>query len=250
VKTTTESGRHDLSLVIACYNDGPILERNIDETLRLLDRERIATELIIVDDCSEDDTPAAVERVMQAQRHRRCVSVRHPTNLGRGRTVADGIGLATAPLVGFLDIDLEVHARYIPHCLSALADGYDVATGLRQFGFSWRSADRFVMSRGYRLLMQTALDVPLQDSETGFKFFRRDAILPILAQTRDPGWFWDTEIMVRAYMAGLRISEVPVVFERRWERPSTVKPIQDSVRHLLKLSAFRRELRGLRRAAR
>jgi glycosyltransferase involved in cell wall biosynthesis len=240
----------DLSLVIACYNDGPILERNVNETLRVLDDAGVQTELIIVDDCSQDDTPTVIERLVGTHPHRRFILLRHARNLGRGRTVADGIGNATAPLVGFLDIDLEVHARFIPPCLGALNDGFDIATGFRSYAFTWRSADRYVMSRGYRLLMQKALEVPLNDPETGFKFFRRQAILPVLAQTRDPGWFWDTEIMVRAYVAGLRITEVPVIYQRQFERPSTVKPFRDSLIHLRRLSAFRREVRRLRKASR
>jgi glycosyltransferase involved in cell wall biosynthesis len=236
-----------LSVVIACYNDGPILERNVTETLRLLDTWHVATELIFVDDCSRDDTPAIIERFVRAHPDRRITSLRHATNLGRGRSVADGMGAARGHLVGFLDIDLEVHARYILPCLLALEDGYDVATGLRMYDFTWRSADRYVMSRGYRWLMQKTLDVPLQDPETGFKFFRRDAILPVLAQTNDPGWFWDTEIMVRAFYAGLRITEIPVVFQRQFERPSTVRPLVDSLIHFRRLSAFRRETARMRR---
>jgi len=244
------TARPHLSVVIACYNDGPILERNVIETLGVLDASGHSPELIFVDDGSQDDTPAIIERLVRAHPDRPVTCLRHATNTGRGSAVADGIRAASGRLVGFLDIDLEVHARYIVPCLKALDEGFDVATGLRMYDFTWRSVDRYVMSRGYRLLMQKTLAVPLEDPETGFKFFRRDAILPVLAETQDPGWFWDTEIMVRAFYAGLRITEIPVVFQRQFERPSTVRPIHDSLIHLRRLVAFRREAARLRRANR
>lgn len=159
----------------------------------------------------------------------------------------DGIEAAAGRYVGFIDIDLEVHARYVPSCVAALEEGYDVATALRVYKFYWRSMDRYVMSKGYRWLMRRLLDVPLQDTETGFKFFRRDAILPILERTRDVGWFWDTEVMVRAHHAGLRIIEIPALFVRRFDKQSSLHPVADTIEYVGKLWRFRDEVAAMRR---
>ena len=69
--------------------------------------------------------------------------------------------------MGYLDIDLEVHARYIASCVAALDEGYDVATALRVYKFSIRSLDRYLMSTGYRLLMQRVTRVSLCDTRDG-----------------------------------------------------------------------------------
>jgi hypothetical protein len=66
----------------------------------------------------------------------------------------------------------------------------------------------------------------------------------VLDEIADPGWFWDTEFMVRAFRRGLRIEEVPGAYLRRYDKTSTVRGMQDSLRYFGKLVAFRRALRG------
>lgn len=237
----------ELSLVVACYNEEPILEASVSETLRVLDALRTTYEVIFVDDASRDRTVEIIDRIMAADGQHLLRKIVHAANVGRGGTVADGIRASQGRLVGFIDIDLEVHARYILSCVLALNGGYDVATALRVYKFSVRSLGRYVMSRGYRWLMRQALGVPLQDTETGFKFFRREAILPVLDATADRGWFWDTEIMVRAHYAGLRIIELPALFIRRFDKQSSLSPLRDSLEYAARLWRFRRIAAELRR---
>jgi glycosyltransferase involved in cell wall biosynthesis len=237
----------DFSLVVACYNEAPHLEASMRETFRVLDALRWSSEVIFVDDASRDDTVAVIERLVAAHPDRAIRVLRHATNVGRGGTVTDGMRVAEGRFTGFIDIDLEVHARYLLPCLLALEEGADVATGQRIYRFQWRSLDRYVMSRGYLWLMQRMIGVPLADTETGFKLFRRNRILAVLDRCEDRGWFWDTEVMVRAHHAGLRIVEVPVLFLRRFDKQSSVRPIRDSLDYLRKLWRFRATARRLRR---
>jgi glycosyltransferase involved in cell wall biosynthesis len=237
----------DLSLVIACYNEEPLLERSLAETFRVLDAMRASSEVILVDDASRDRTREIIDQVIAANPGRELKKIEHAANVGRGGTVTDGIRAARGRFVGFIDIDLEVHARYIPALVSALEDGFDVATALRVYKFSWRSLDRFVLSTGYRRLVQRMLKLTLQDTETGFKFFRRDAVMPILDATRDRGWFWDTEVMARATYAGLRIIEVPALFIRRFDKKSSVRAVHDTIEYFGKLRRFRPVAEQLRR---
>ncbi|MFH1572295.1 MAG: hypothetical protein ABIL09_30165, partial [Gemmatimonadota bacterium] len=67
-------------------------------------------------------------------------------------------------------------------------------------------------------------------------------ILPVLDRVRDRGWFWDTEIMVRAHRSGLRIVEIPCVFQYRHEKSSTVRIGRDVYDYLANLRRYRREL--------
>jgi len=236
----------DLSLVIACYNEEPILAASMAEVFRVLDALRWTSEVIFVDDQSRDGTLAVIHRIMAANPDRRIRLLAHERNVGRGGTVTDGMRIAEGRFLAFLDIDLEVHARYLLPCVIALEEGHDVATALRIYRFSWRSLDRYVLSRGYRWLMRRLLDVPLQDTETGFKVFRADRIRPVLDACVDRGWFWDTEVMVRAHFAGLRIAEVPALFLRRFDKASSVHNVRDTVEYLRKVWAFRTVARALR----
>jgi glycosyltransferase involved in cell wall biosynthesis len=239
----------DFTLVVACYNEAPHLEASVAETFRVLDALRWTSEVIFVDDASRDRTRDVIQRIVAAHPDRALRVILHPANVGRGGTVTDGLRVARGRYAGFLDIDLEVHARYLLPCLLALEAGADVASAQRIYRFQWRSLDRYLMSRGYLWLLQRTIKVPLRDTETGFKLFRRDRILPVLDRCEDRGWFWDTEIMVRAFHAGLRIEEIPALFLRRFDKQSTVQPWRDTIVYLRKLWRFRATARALERAA-
>jgi glycosyltransferase involved in cell wall biosynthesis len=172
--------------------------------------------------------------------------IRHEKNTGRGRTVTDGIMEAHGRIVGFLDIDLETPAHYIPAATIEIEKGADVVSALRVYKFLWRTFYRQVLSVGYHKLEATALGLHLKDTEVGFKFFNRERILPILKQCQDPGWFWDTEVMARSYFAGLKIVEIPTLFIKRYDKKSSVRIIHDSLYYFGKLSHFRREVQKMR----
>ena len=191
----------DFSLVIACYNEAPIIEASVAETFRVLDAMRWTTEVIFVDDRSRDDTVALIERIIAHHPERALRIIVHDANVGRGATVTDGMRAARGRFAGFIDIDLEVQARYLLPCLLALEQGADVVTALRVYRFGWRSVDRYVLSRGYTWLRRRLIELPVEDTEAGFKLFRRDRIGPVLDACQDRGWFWDTEVLVRAYHA-------------------------------------------------
>jgi hypothetical protein len=231
-----------LSLVLACYNEEELLEESVAEILDTLADFQRPWEIVFVDDCSRDRTPELIQRIVAADATGRLRAIRHERNEGRGKTVSDGFRAARGEIVGYIDVDLEVHCRYIPSLVRALEKGADVATLRRVYLFRPRALDREILSRGYSWLVKRVLGVPLLDTETGYKFFRRERLLPLLEVVRDPGWFWDTEIMVRALRAGLVIREIPGAFVRRFDKTSKVSGLRDSVDYFVKLWRFRREL--------
>src|SRR6266511_2615017 len=142
----------DLSLVLACYNEESILERNVGEIFQVLDALRLTSEVIFVDDASSDRTCSVIDRIFVANPNRDLRKIEHVHNVGRGGAVSDGIHAARGRFVGFIDVDLEVRARYILPCLLALEQGYDVATALRIYKLRVGSLHRYVMTHGYRAL--------------------------------------------------------------------------------------------------
>jgi glycosyltransferase involved in cell wall biosynthesis len=238
------AGAPRLSLVLACYNEAEHLRDSVREILDVLLNLGRSFEVIFVDDLSRDDTRAILGDVVRDNPGLDLRLILHETNRGRGLTVTDGFRAARGEIAGFLDVDLEVHARYIPSLVRAIERGADVATVRRIYAFQLGSLDRYFMSRGYSWLVRALLDVPIKDTETGYKFFRRETLAPVLDAIADPGWFWDTEFMVRAYRRGLAIEEIPGAYVRRGDKTSTVKGLRDSWRYFGKLLAFRRALRG------
>jgi hypothetical protein len=234
----------DLSLVLACYNEGPLLGQSLEEIVAVLDATRLSYELVLVDDASTDGTDRRLKDIVRSFGGRVAVQhLTHARNTGRGRAVCDGIRAARGDIVGYLDVDLEIAAHHILPCVLAIQRGADVAVGKRIYKFRWRSLDRYLMSKGYAWLVRASLPLDgITDTESGCKFFRRNRVLPLVEQSREPGWFWDTEIMVLALRAGLRIAEVPCLFLRRFDWRSSVRPVRDTFHYLVTLSRFRRRV--------
>lgn len=241
------SERIELSIVIACYNERPVLRQSVAELIDVMrvTRYHDSYELIFVDDVSKDNTVDIILELMEQYPHVSMKLIRHEKNTGRGRTVTDGIVAARGRIAGFLDIDLETPARYIPAAALEIERGADVATALRVYKFLWRTFYRQVLSVGYHKLEAWALRLPLKDTEVGFKFFNRERILPILRECEDPGWFWDTEIMARSYFAGLKVVEIPTLFIKRYDKQSSVRIVHDTLDYFKKLGRFRREAHRL-----
>jgi glycosyltransferase involved in cell wall biosynthesis len=231
-----------VSLVLACYNEAQILETSFAEVRQTLEELGRPFEVIFVDDVSRDRTREILRDLVAAHPDLDLKLILHERNQGRGATVTDGFRAARGEITGYLDVDLEVHCRYLPSLVRALEQGADVATVRRIYAFQILRLDRYLMSRGYSFLVRRLLGVDLLDTETGFKFFRRERLLPVLDQIRDPGWFWDTEFMVRALHRGLRIVEIPGAYLRRYDKTSTVHGLRDTVEYFLKLLSFRRQL--------
>jgi glycosyltransferase AglD len=233
-----------LSVVLACYNEEEVLAASFAEIHEVLEDFGRPYEILFVDDVSRDRTREIIRGIVAAHPAVPIQVILHDLNRGRGATVSDGFRAARGEIVGYLDVDLEVHARYIPSLVRAIENGAEVATVRRVYAFQLRSLDRYLMSRGYSYLVRALLGTSLRDTETGYKFFRREPLLPVLEEIRDPGWFWDTEFMVRAERRGLRVAEVPGAYVRRFDKTSTVHGLRDSARYFGKLLEFRRELRS------
>ena len=234
----------EVSIVVACYNEEPHLAASVAEIVGTMEDLRRPYEIVFVDDCSRDGTRRVIAEVVAAHPGVQTQVILHEKNRGRGATVTDGFRASRGAVTGYLDIDLEVHSRYIPSLVRAIEQGADVAVVRRIYAFQLASLDRYFMSRGYSWLVRHLLDIPFHDTESGYKFFRRQRLLPVLDSIEDPGWFWDTEFMARAHQAGLKVAEVPGAYLRRYDKQSTVKGLRDSVQYFGRLLRFRRRLRG------
>lgn len=232
----------DLSLVIPCYQEEGHLEESLDEILKTLDHTSLRYEIILIDDASTDRTAELIRQYVATHSHHRLRSAFHRENRGRGATVQHGFEMAHGRFVGFIDIDLEIHISYLLSALMPLMTGAtDMVIADRHYFFQWQTIPRLITTKGYRWLVRLLLGIPSLDTESGFKFFRRDRIVPLLKDVRDERWFWDTEVTVRSYDAGLHVHSEPVLFERRKDKKSTVRLLRDGMRSIVCLVRFARE---------
>jgi glycosyltransferase involved in cell wall biosynthesis len=232
----------DLSLILALYNEGQTLPNSLARIFNVLDNSKFSYEVILIDDKSQDETAGLVNKIIAGRNN--CHFYQHEKNVGRGGTVTEGIRLAKGRVVGFLDVDLEASPIYIPEMVEKiLKNEANVVTGLRVYKLQPSLLFRHISSLVYRWLVKLLIKLPFYDTETGYKFFNREKILPVIEEVQDKGWFWDTEIMAQVYSHRLKVLESPVLFIRRFDKKSTVKIFQDSWDYLVKLIKYSKSFR-------
>jgi hypothetical protein len=118
-----------------------------------------------------------------------------------------------ADVLVYMDVDLSTDLNALLPLVAA-ADLRPLRPGHRQPAAARlagrRGPKREVISRGYNLLVKGALRTRFSDAQCGFKAIRRDVAREVLPLVEDDAWFFDTELLVLAERAGLRIHEVPV----------------------------------------
>ncbi|MBI5357144.1 glycosyltransferase [Candidatus Collierbacteria bacterium] len=231
----------DFSLVLPCFNESEHFNQSVNRIINVLDGSSFSWEIIFIEDASTDRTSNLIRSYIKKNPRKHLSVYFHDKNSGRGRSVSEGIEKSQGKVVGYIDIDCEIPPEYIPRFISEINSGFDVASGWRIYDFTLKSLPRWFASKGYGSVRNLVLGEIFKDTEAGYKFFDRDKILPVVRKCYSPGWFWDTEIMVKASRAKLRITEIPVVFIRRYDKTSTVKLIPDTLIYLKELWNFNRK---------
>ncbi|MFA5070500.1 MAG: glycosyltransferase [Patescibacteria group bacterium] len=228
----------ELSLILTLYNEGPTLPASLGRIYNLLNQSGLVYEIIIIDDRGQDESCALAQDFCLKQDN--CQLYQNAVNLGRGGAVSRGMRMAKGRVVGFIDTDLELSPERIPEAARMILKGeVDVVTGKRNYTFGPASHLRWILTKGYHELVRLILNLPLKDTETGFKFFNREKIQPVLEKVQDKRWFWDTEIMARSFNAGLKIKEIEVLYKRKMDKKTSVRFFRDSLAYLGKLVRFK-----------
>ncbi|MEU7754268.1 dolichyl-phosphate beta-glucosyltransferase [Micromonospora sp. NPDC049171] len=200
-----------LDVVIPVYNEetdlGPCVRR-LHAHLR--EHFPYPFRITIADNASIDDTLKVADGLAGELPG---VEVLHLDAKGRGRALSAAWSASSAPVLAYMDVDLSTDLAALLPLVAPLISGHsDLAIGTRLARTSRvvRGAKREVISRAYNLLLRGALAARFSDAQCGFKAIRADVAAELLPLVRDTGWFFDTELLVLAQRAGLRIHEVPV----------------------------------------
>jgi len=241
-------GDKDISIILTCYNEGNLLEPGVNRLIKLFDLTKLDYEIVIVDDCSTDGSRDLITDL--AARHKQIRTIFHEENRGRGAAVTAGIKASLGRVVGYSDLDFSSDPVYIIKLYQKIVDGADIATASRIYKLNWKSINvlhRYILHKGYKALVKLIFRTSLTDTETGCKFFNRRSIMTFIDEIKDMKWFWDTEVMIRGYFHGMKISEIPTLFIRRPETGSTVHVVRDTRRYLVSLILFYKEFHRLKR---
>jgi putative flippase GtrA len=168
------------------------------------------TRITIVDNGSTDGTWA---QALALAGELPSVSATRLERPGRGGALHSIWSASDADICAYMDVDLSTDLNALLPLLAPLLSGHsDVAIGTRlaRGARVVRGPRREAISRGYNLLLHATLGTGFSDAQCGFKAIRADAARQLLPLTTDRDWFFDTELLVLAERAGLRIHEVPV----------------------------------------
>ncbi len=210
----SETKRVTLSIVIPCFNEEGTLGACLDRVLAIQSAD-LALEVIVVDDCSSDRSPAIARNYAARDPCVRVLS--HDRNRGKGAALRTGFRDATGDYVAVQDADLEYDPRELRDLLGPLREGRaDVVFGSRFKGqgphrvlYFWHAVANGVLT----FLSNMFTDLNMTDMETCYKVFRRDVLQGI--ELREDRFGFEPEIVAKVAHRGLRIYEMAISYDGR-----------------------------------
>ncbi|MCJ1714313.1 bifunctional glycosyltransferase family 2/GtrA family protein [Curtobacterium sp. VKM Ac-2922] len=201
----------DIDIVVPCYNEQDTLAAHV-RRLHTFCRATFPQRwrITIADNASTDDTARIADDLAAMLPEVHAV---HLPEKGRGRALKAVWGASPARVLVYVDEDLSTDLAALEPLVAPLLSGHsDLAIGTRLAGSSRvvRGGKREFISRSYNLLLRTTMGVSFSDAQCGFKAITRQAAEHVLPLCEDDAWFFDTEMLVLAEHAGLRVHEVPV----------------------------------------
>ncbi|UYY83723.1 bifunctional glycosyltransferase family 2/GtrA family protein (plasmid) [Arthrobacter sp. YA7-1] len=208
---TRSSGGLALEIIVPVFNESAILERSIHRLAGYLSRELMYSWKITIADNASTDATASISRKLADEIPN--VSYRRLETKGRGFALRDAWTASEAKVLAYVDVDLSTDLAALPPLIAPLLSGHsDVSIGTRLGRSSRvvRGPKREFISRSYNLLLKGTMQVRFSDAQCGFKAVRADVAHRLLPYVKDNCWFFDTELLILAERAGLRIHEIPV----------------------------------------
>jgi glycosyltransferase involved in cell wall biosynthesis len=235
-----------LSIIIPAYNEGKTIHLILDKIKQTKLNGNIKKEIVIVNDCSKDDTIEVVNKYISENADLKISFYSQPVNMGKGAALHRGINEAIGDLLVIQDADLEYDPAEYNILLQPFLDGFaDVVYGSRFMGgnahrilFFWHT----IGNKFLTFLSNMLTNLNLTDMETCYKMFKSDIIKNIQLQENRFGF--EPEVTAKvARIKNIRIYEVGIsYYGRTYDEGKKIGP-KDGFRAIyciLKYNLFRK----------
>jgi dolichyl-phosphate beta-glucosyltransferase len=230
-----------LSIIIPAHNEAHRLPATLARVMEFLDSQTYSTEVLVVENASQDQTAEIAEQY--AQRYP-AIRVLKENRAGKGLAVRRGMMEAAGQFRFICDADLSMPIEEVNKFLPPQLDNFDIAIASREIPGSKRYNEPFYrhfIGRVFNFLVRSLTIPGLQDTQCGFKCFSGNAAEILFPLQTIDGWTFDVEILFIAQHHDYRIVEVPIQWY--YFTGSRVNLIRDSVQMLLDLFRIRRNWR-------
>lgn len=205
----------EISVVVPCFNEGRTISQNIKKINAYLKGRFENFEIIAVNDGSSDNTLAELHVVQQEVP---IEIINNEYNAGKGKAVRDGISRSQYHAIMFLDADLAIPIEELEKFWATMESGADMVIASRFVpGLKvtkpvlWY---RRVMEKVYRMMRKIILNNwNIQDTQCGFKLFKKDAAKLIFSAATVDRFAFDSEIIFIANKHGYDIKELPITLQ-------------------------------------
>jgi glycosyltransferase involved in cell wall biosynthesis len=207
-----------ISIIVPAYNEASTISNIIDKLINVTLINNINKEIIIVNDCSTDNTAVIVENIIASHPTSEISFVSHKKNLGKGAAIHTGIKNATGDYLIIQDADLEYDPNEFNILLKPVIGGYaDVVYGSRFLGgsahrilFFWHT----IGNKFLTFLSNLFTNLNLTDMETCYKLFKTDIVKGIKLNEKRFGF--EPEITAKiSKIKNIRIYEVGISYYGR-----------------------------------
>ena len=236
-----------LSIVIPAYNEGATIHRILDRIAEVTLRDGIGKEIIIVNDCSTDNTDEAVRAYMKTHPEAPIRYFMHEKNMGKGAALHTGIAKATGEYLVIQDADLEYDPQEYNDLLAPVIKGFaDVVYGSRFVGsnphrilFFWHTIGNNILT----FISNMFTNLNLTDMETCYKLFETRTIQSLNLKEKRFGF--EPEVTAKiSRVPGIRIYEIGISYYGRTYEEGKKINWKDGVRAIycvLKYNIFSRK---------
>lgn len=230
-----------LSIIIPAHNEEKRLPPTLTAVNAYLDRQPYASEIVVVENGSQDLTAVVAEAF--AADHARVRLIRERAR-GKGLAVRRGILEARGQYRFICDADLSMPIEEVAKFLPPRLNGFDVAIGSREAPGARRFNEplyRHIQGRIFSNLVKVFALPRLEDTQCGFKCFRAAAAEDVFGVQIFDGMSFDVEVLYIADRRGYKIVEVPI--DWYYHSESRVRKIADPLRMLADIMTIRRNWR-------